>query len=196
MDAKVSCSSPDQDYDPSPTLNRMSPIPSQIISVAYRALSLDITLDTGATVSYIRLAEAQQLALHFKPNGQLAILADKKTQMASLGEVDFIVFVDSIALRVRALVMKNLQAACFGGTTFHADNDVQARITTGNILLHNKFLIKQSNPLIDFKLFRPHLGCDAVFSTVKIHNQENCNFLSFTLFMSETWQQRGSNKPL
>ena len=67
--------------------------------------------------------------------------------MASLGEVDFLSYVgNNIVVRVRALIMKNLQASCFGGTTFHADNDITARITSGEILLHNKFLVKQSNP--------------------------------------------------
>ena len=144
-----------QDYDPSPNLNRMTPIPSQMLTVSYKSSSLDITLDTGANVSYIRLSEAQQLGLDIMPNNQLALLADMQTRMASLGEVNFIVQVQNIVLRIRALIMKNLQAACFGGTTFHADNDITARVKTGEILIHNKFLIKQSNPFTEFPFFPP-----------------------------------------
>ena len=145
-----------QDFDPSPTLNRMVPVPSQVLATSYQSLILNITLDTGATVSYIRLLEAERLGLTFLPNDQLALLADKKTRMASLGEVDFLVYASgNIVLRVRALIMKNLQAPCFGGTTFHADNDITARIRTGEVLLHNKFLVKQSNPMIEFPLFPP-----------------------------------------
>ena len=89
---------------------------------------LEITLDSGATVSYIKLSKAVSLGLTILPNHQLALLADEKTRMASIGEVDFQVFLNSICMRVRALVMKNLQVECFGGTTFHVDNDIQARI--------------------------------------------------------------------
>lgn len=145
-----------QSFDPSPTLNRMVPIPSQILLVSYQSSNLQVTLDTGATVSYIRLSDAKRLRLTFMPNDQLALLADEKTRMASLGEVDFLVHVNkNIVLRIRALIMKNLQAPCFGGTTFHADNDITARIKTGEVLIHNKFLVKQSNPVIDFPLFPP-----------------------------------------
>ena len=136
----------------------MIPIPSQILLATYQSSSLEITLDTGATVSYIRLSDAKRLGLTFMPNDQLALLADEKTRMASLGEVDFLSYVNrDIVLRVRALIMKNLQAPCFGGTTFHADNDVTARIKTGEVLIHNKFLVKQSNPVVNFPLFPPPL---------------------------------------
>ena len=114
-----------------------------------------ITLDSGATVSYIRLSEVQRLAITVYPNNQLALLADMKTRMASLGEVDFTVTLGNILLRVRALVMKNLQADCFGGTTFHADNDIEARIKTGEIKIHGKFVIKQSNPVPELPLHPP-----------------------------------------
>ena len=114
-----------------------------------------ITLDSGATVSYIKLSEVERLAIIVYPNNQLALLADTKTRMASLGEVDFTVTIDNILLRVRALVMKNLQADCFGGTTFHADNDITASIRTGKIKLHGKFVIKQSNPMSVLPLYPP-----------------------------------------
>ena len=145
-----------QSFDPSPTLNRLQPIPSQILLVSFKSFTLQITLDTGATASYIRLDEAIRLGLNFLPNDQLALLADEKTRMASLGEVDFLSYVgNNIVVRVRALIMKNLQASCFGGTTFHADNDITARITAGEILLHNKFLVKQSNPPGPLPLYPP-----------------------------------------
>ena len=107
---------------------------------------LEITLDSGATVSYIKLSKAVSLGLTILPNHQLALLADEKTRMASIGEVDFQVFLNSICMRVRALVMKNLQVECFGGTTFHVDNDIQTRIKNGTVSIHGQFTVKQSNP--------------------------------------------------
>ena len=113
-------------------------------SIHRQPLNLQITLDTGARASHIRLDEATRLGLKFLPNNQLALLADEKTRMVSMGEVDFLAQVDrNVVVRVRALIMKHLQAACFGGTTFHADNDITARIKSAEILILNKFLVKQ-----------------------------------------------------
>ena len=103
-------------------------------------------MDSGATVSYLQLDTAQRLDLTIAPNHQLALLADQQTRMASLGEVDFIVSMGQINMRVRALIMKNLQAECFGGTTFHADNDIETRIKSGKISIHGRYLVDQSNP--------------------------------------------------
>ena len=83
------------------------------------------------------------------------MLADEQTRMASLGEVDFVASVKGHSIRVRALVMERLQADCFAGTTFHADNDVQARIRTGEIIFRDKITIKQSNPHNIKKLYPP-----------------------------------------
>ena len=63
----------------------------QHLSTSY----LDITLDSGATVSYLRHDMALNLGVQIFPNNQLALLADQRTRMASLGEVDFIVLIAS-----------------------------------------------------------------------------------------------------
>ena len=133
-------------FDPSPTLNRIDPIPSQVLQVLFNSKILHITLDSGATVSYIKLSKAKELGLVISPNNQLALLADKKTRMASIGEVNFSVLLNNIPLQVRALVMRNLQVDCFGGTTFHVDNDIEARIKTGTISIQGKYTVSQSNP--------------------------------------------------
>ena len=117
--------------------------------------SLNVTLDSGATVSYIKLEIATRLKLTIHPNNQLALLADQKTRMASLGEIDIVVHVNCIQLRLRALVMQDLQADCFGGTTFHVDNQIEAKIKEGVIKLHGKFIVKQSNPQIEMPVFPP-----------------------------------------
>ena len=60
--------------------------------------------------------------------------------MRSLGEVDFLVIENStgnVVLRVRALVMRNLGAPCYGGQTFHLDNGIIGDVTTNSISLHN-----------------------------------------------------------
>ena len=87
------------------------PVPGQALSVHYNNVPFTIDLDSGATVGFIRQDIAQQLDLNIKENGQYARLADKKTQMKSLGEVDILVTestTQDAILRLRALVVKEL----------------------------------------------------------------------------------------
>lgn len=134
----------------SPTLNSITPIPSQSILVQHSGTEFIVHLDSGATVSFVTLRLAQSLNINIKPNGQLALLADEKTRMQSLGEVNILVLTGGrIVLRLRALVVKQLQVACYAGTTFHVDNDVTANITNGTISIHGgKFNIVQHNKLL------------------------------------------------
>ena len=132
-----------------PALNSITPVPSQSILVMYARISFIIHLDSGATVSFIRLETARRLSLDIKPNGQLALLADEKTRLQSLGEINVLVYLGHIVLRVRALVVKHLQVECYAGTTFHVDNSVEPDISTGVISFHKgKFKVKQHNPIV------------------------------------------------
>ena len=121
----------------------------------FRQNTLDITLDSGATVSYMRVDVTYQLGLNIMPNSQLAMLADKRTRLQSVGEVDCLVTLQSIQLRLRALLMEDLQADCFGGTTFHADNSIQTNIKERTVSIHGKYLVKQDNSNHYMPLFPP-----------------------------------------
>ena len=145
------------DYNSCPMFNRLVPIPSQILSVEFNQKVLQITLDSGATVSYIRHSEVKRLKLNVAPNNQLALLADRKTRMASMGEVDFDVTLGNINLRPRALVMQDLQADCFGGTTFHIDNEIETDISGDIVKIHRKYVVKQSNPCSDRLTYPPQI---------------------------------------
>ena len=68
--------------------------------------------------------------------------------MASLGEVDIVLTRGTITARLRALVMKNLHAPCFGGTTFHWDNDVQPQIRKRQIKIQDKHVLFQSDEML------------------------------------------------
>lgn len=103
-----------------------------------------ITLDSGATVSFIRKSYADKHKIPILPNNQLALLADDKTRMTSLGEIDIKLQRGSLEVRLKALVMEKLQADCFGGTTFHYENDVQAKIRSREIKV-NKHTFPQTN---------------------------------------------------
>ena len=68
--------------------------------------------------------------------------------MSSLGEIDITLTRANISARLRALVMKNLQAPCFGGTTFHWDNDIQPQIRKRQIKIHDKHILFQSDEML------------------------------------------------
>ena len=99
-------------------------------------------------VSFIRLSVAIALNCTILPNTQLALLADEKTRLAALGEINITLSRANFSVLLRALVVKNLQADCFGGTNFHKDNDIETRITTGHIKVHHKFTVLQTNPVL------------------------------------------------
>lgn len=138
-----------------PQLNTLTPVPSQKIDTYYHNRILTITLDSGATLSFIRLNEAILLGIHISPNGQLTTLADEETKLASKGEIDIEIVVQGIVLRLRALVVEKLQAVCYGGTNFHLDNKITADIDLGTILVHGQFTIRQSNPKSITQVFPP-----------------------------------------
>ena len=129
------------------SLNSITPVPCQNFIVKYYGEIFLIHLDSGATVSFIKHDLIVRLKIRIKPNGQLAMLADEKTRMQSLGEIDVLVTVeDKIVLRLRALVVKHLHVQVYAGTTFHVDNKVEANIATGDIEFHGgTFKIKQHN---------------------------------------------------
>ena len=103
-----------------------------------KPLQFNITIDGGATVSFMKTELALALGLPILPNGDLARLADKRHRAQSKGEIDFCVteVTTSAQLRVRALIMDHLAVDCYGGTTFENDNYVVCNIVTSTVFLH------------------------------------------------------------
>ena len=103
----------------------------------------------------MKLEVAIRLGVNIQPNNQLALIADQKTRMSSLGEIDIVINIDNILMRLRALVMRDLESECFGGTTFHVDNKLTADIGRGVMSVHGKFVVTQSNPQPSMPSFLP-----------------------------------------
>ena len=103
-----------------------------------KPIQFNITIDGGATVSFLKTEMATALGLNITPNAELAKLADKRHRVQSKGEVDFCVteVTTSAQLRVRALVMDHLAVDCYGGTTFLNDNYVVTNLVTSTIFMH------------------------------------------------------------
>ena len=123
-----------------PQLNFISPVPSQTIQVSYNGKNFPITLDSGATISFIRTDLATDLNIPIHPNTQLATLADRKTILSAVGEIDVPITFEGQQLRLKALVVDQLQSPCFGGTNFHVDNYIVADLPRNSITIRGKLV--------------------------------------------------------
>ena len=89
-------------------LSRITPVDSQVLTLYHGNEPVNITLDSGATASFITLSLCRKLNLKLKPNGQMAKLGDGCTMMASLGEVDVHFTRNKWSLRLQAIVVEKL----------------------------------------------------------------------------------------
>ena len=129
-------------------LSRITPISSQVLTVFLGKEPINITIDSGATTSFITRKLCKKLKLKISPNGQLAQLGDGCTLLASVGEIDLTFTRDKWSIRFRAIVVEKLNTEIYGGMTFMVDNDISVRPKTGEIKVHNKYIIYQTNMLM------------------------------------------------
>ena len=127
-----------------PQCNLIQPKPSQVLATSFNNKKLPITLDSGATISFIREDIATSLNIPIQPNSQSATLADKCTTIVAIGEINVIVYFQQCPLKLQALVVADLQAPCFGGTNFHVDNHVVPDLKLGTIMIRGQ-TYQQSN---------------------------------------------------
>ena len=68
------------------------PVPSAQLSVSsqYGGVVFPVTLDSGATVSFMSLETAKSIKAIIQPNAQLAQLALPSVRAMSLGEIDIL----------------------------------------------------------------------------------------------------------
>ena len=50
-------------------LNAIAPVPGQSLMILFKTFSFIIQLDSGATVSFIRMETAKRIGCHIGPNG-------------------------------------------------------------------------------------------------------------------------------
>ena len=121
-------------------LRTLTSVPSMPLAVKSKdGKTFTITLDSGATVSFMSRELCIRLGLEIRPNGQLATLADPNFSVKSVGEVDFVVTEctsGTALLRVRALVLEKLAVECYGGTTLHLDNHLVPDLAMSIIWAH------------------------------------------------------------
>jgi hypothetical protein len=131
------------------TMRTLDPKPSQVLTVFTKSGNpIYITLDGGATGSFISLSCAEKNQFKIWPNNQTAGLADNQTCVQSLGYIDETFFRDKWSVIFKALVVKNLKADIYGGQPFIIENDIIQRPAKNQITIHGKYTILQTNAKI------------------------------------------------
>ena len=109
---------------------------------------INITLDSGATTSFVTLKLCEKLKLKIHPNGQLARLGDGCTMIACLGEINTVFTRDKWSVKFQAIVVEKLNTDIYAGMNFFEENDVSIRFKTGEIKIDNKHVVFQTNMLM------------------------------------------------
>ena len=131
------------------TTRNLIPQPSQILTVFTRnGNALDITLDGGATGSFIKQACAVKNNFKIWPNNQSAGLADSKTCVKSIGYIEETFYRDSWAVKFKGLVVQNLKADIYGGQPFMIENDIIQRPAKKIITVLGKHTVMQTNTVL------------------------------------------------
>ncbi len=131
------------------TTKVLEPKQSQILTMfTKQGQALHITLDGGATGSFIKHECAVKNKFKIWNNNQTAGLADNKTSVKSIGYVEETLFRDNWSVKFKGLVVENLKADVYGGVPFMIENDIIQRPAKNTITIHGKYTVLQTNPTI------------------------------------------------
>ena len=123
----------------------MTSYPSQVISVYIDNKVAHITIDSGATVSFIVESEAKRLNLEIQSASQLARQADGCTMMHIIGEVHGKANRGMVDFVIHALVVPKLDGAqILAGMNFLMENKVCQEPFKRRIIVDNKYTIEET----------------------------------------------------
>ena len=151
-------------------MRTLIPQPSQILTVFTNSGSpVDITLDGGATGSFIKHECAKKHNFKIWPNNQSAGLADSKTNVKSIGYIEETFYRDKWCVKFKGLVVENLKADVYGGQPFMIDNDIIQRPAKNIITVHGKYTVMQTNNVMPTK----HPNSAAMVTLAKMNLKRN-----------------------
>ena len=132
-------------WTPKANCSRVVSYPSQVISAYFQEKVVHVTLDSGATVSFITTAEATRLCMKIQKASQLANQADGETKMHVVGEVHETFIRGAITFTFNALVVKKLNdATILGGMNFLFENEVCQEVYKHRIIVKDKYFIEET----------------------------------------------------
>jgi hypothetical protein len=118
--------------------NRVTIEPSPVLDTFYKSQSTRLTIDSGATGSFVCSSEQRRLKLPFRKTAHSANQADGNSKMKVLGETSFDLTRDGKVMHMDALVVEELDVPILAGTAFQRINDVYPRISQQAVYIGNK----------------------------------------------------------
>ena len=131
------------------TCNFIQPVPAQTLTVKdSNNKNIHMDLDTGATVSYAKLSTVLSHGFKIYPNSQLSNLADGKTKMSAVGEINETFFRNNWEVKFHAIVTENLHTDFVAGNNFIKSNEIIQDIAAKTITVHKKYNVPETNKLL------------------------------------------------
>ena len=134
-----------QQVDSFSHVNFISPVPSQILTLYQKDKIVHVDIDSGCLVSCVRLDFVKEMEWTIKPNSQLAKLADDKTVLKSIGEIDETLTRNNWKVQLKALVLTELHTKVIGGNNFLKDNCIEQSLHNRRISIHGKYVVPETN---------------------------------------------------
>ena len=127
------------------SIHVIKPVPSQIFTVYQNDIPIHMDLDSGCWINSVKLSFAHKMKWKIHPNGQLAKIADGKTILKSSGEIHETFQRNNWVVKFSAIVLENLHTDVIAGNNFFMDNNVKQDIPKRNIIVHNKYIVPETN---------------------------------------------------
>ena len=134
-----------QQVESTSLVNFISPVPSQILTLFQNDKIVHVDIDSGCWVSCVKAEFVKSMSWKIQPNSQLAKLADDKTILKSIGEVDEILTRNNWKVHFKALVLTELHTNVIGGNNFLKDNQIEQSIHNKTITVHGKYVVPETN---------------------------------------------------
>ena len=152
-------------------LSYISPVPSQILTLFQDNKIVHIDLDSGCWVSCVKADFAKEMGWKILPNSQLAKLADDKTILKSIGEINENFKRNNWQVNFRALVLSQLHTDVIGGNNFLKDNKVEQSIINKTITVHGKYTVPETNRSVKLPTKLDRILISTVTPKVLLQNQ-------------------------
>ena len=99
-------------------------------SIFFKNTPLNITIDSGATTSFIMKKMCKLLKVEVVPCGKHIRLGDGCTTLAAFEEIEVVLSRDKSSIRFRVIVVEKPSSDLYGGMTFLLDNEISLRLRT------------------------------------------------------------------
>ena len=152
-------------------ISYINPVPSQLLTLFQDNRIVHIDLDSGCWVSCAKLEFVKKMKWKILPNLQLAKLADDKTILKAVGEINQTFSRNNWTVNYRALVINELHTDMIGGNNFFKDNNIEQSIVNKTITVHNKYVVPETNRNVRLPTHANSILVSAVMPQVLLHDQ-------------------------